>query len=134
MYLTYEELKSLDPTLEVTAEEWAAMSLQIDAMVDRLTFGVIEQRSVMSIPTLAERVKRAVAVEARAIVTRGGLDACAKAEKVVSKSVNVGGISESVSYQSDSSGEDWIDGIPVSKVAVSILSRIIALGRDTRGA
>ena len=134
MYLTFEELKSLDPSLKVTAEEWAAMSLQIDAMVDRLTFGVIEQRSVMSIPTLAERVKRAVAVEARAIMTRGGLDACAKAEKVVSKSVNVGGISESVSYQSDSSGEDWIDGIPVSKVAVSLLSRIIALGRDTRGA
>ena len=134
MYLTYEELKSLDPSLKVTAEEWAAMSLQIDAMVDRLTFGVIEQRSVMSIPTLAERVKRAVAVEARAIVTRGGLDACAKAEKVVSKSVNVGGISDSVSYRSDSSGEVWIDGIPVSTVAVSLLSTITALGRHTGGA
>ena len=133
MYLTYEELKSLDPSLKVTAEEWAAMSLQIDAMVDRLTFGVIGQRSVMSIPTLAEKVKRAVAVEARTIVTRGGLDAGAKAAKVSSRTVNVGGISESVSYQSDSSGEDWIDGIPVSKVAVSLLSKITALGRQTGG-
>ena len=70
MYLTHEELMSLDPTLKVTAEEWTAMSLQIDALVDRLTFGVIEQGSVMSIPTLAERVKRAVAVEARAIATK----------------------------------------------------------------
>ena len=52
---------------------------------------------------------------------------------MVSKSVNVGGISESVSYQSDSSGEDWIDGIPVSKVAVSLLSKITALGRQTGG-
>ena len=133
MYLTHEELMSLDPTLKVTAEEWTAMSLQIDALVDRLTFGVIEQRSVMSIPTLAERVKRAVAVEARAIMTRGGLDACVKAAKVSSRTVNVGGISESVSYQSDSSGEDWIDGIPVSKVAVSLLSKITALGRQTGG-
>lgn len=133
MYLTFEELKTLDPSIKVTAEEWTAMSLQIDAMVDRLTFDVIGQRGVMSIPTLAEKVKRAVAVEARAIVTRGGLDACAKAEKVVSKSVNVGGISESVSYQSDSSGEDWMDGIPVSKVAVSLLSKVIALGRQTGG-
>ena len=133
MYLSYEELKVLDPSIKVTAEEWTAMSLQIDAMVDRLTFDVIGQRSVMSIPTLADKVKRAVAVEARTIVTRGGLDACAKAEKGVSKSVNVGGISESVSYQSDSSGEDWIDGIPVSKVAVSLLSKITALGRQTGG-
>ena len=134
MYLTFEELKTLDPSIKVTAEEWTAMSLQIDAMVDRLTFDVIGQRGVMSIPTLAEKVKRAVAVEARAIVTRGGFDACAKAEKVASKSVNIGGISESVSYVSDSSSEDWMDGIPVSKVAVSLLSKIIALGRQTGGA
>ena len=133
MYLTYEELKTLDPSIKVTAEEWTAMSLQIDAMVDRLTFDVIGQRSVMSIPTLAEKVKRAVAVEARTIVTRGGLDACAKASQLSSRTVNVGGISESVSYQSDSSGEDWIDGIPVSKVAVSLLSKITALGRQTGG-
>ena len=72
MYLSYEELKVLDPSIKVTAEEWTAMSLQIDAMVDRLTFDVIGQRSVMSIPTLADKVKRAVAVEARTIVTRGG--------------------------------------------------------------
>ena len=109
------------------------MSLQIDAMVDRLTFGVIEQRSVMSIPTLAERAKRAVAVEARAIATRGGLEACAKIAEVSSKSVNVGGISESVVY-STPSGEDFIDGIPVSKVAVSLLSKITALGRQIQGA
>ena len=133
MYLTHEELMSLDPTLKVTAEEWTAMSLQIDALVDRLTFGVIEQGSVMSIPTLAERVKRAVAVEARAIATRGGLEACAKRAEVSSKSVNVGGISESVVY-STPSGEDFIDGIPVSKVAVSLLSKITALGRQIQGA
>ena len=133
MYLTHEELMSLDPTLKVTAEEWTAMSLQIDALVDRLTFGVIEQGSVMSIPTLAERVKRAVAVEARAIATRGGLEACAKMAEGSSKSVNVGGISESVVY-SNSSGEDFIDGIPVSKVAVSLLSKITALGRQIQGA
>ena len=133
MYLTHEELMSLDPTLKVTAEEWTAMSLQIDALVDRLTFGVIEQRSVMSIPTLAERVKRAVAVEARAIATRGVLEACAKMAEVSSKSVNVGGISESVVY-STPSGEDFIDGIPVSKVAVSLLSKITALGRQIQGA
>lgn len=133
MYLTHEELMSLDPTLKVTAEEWTAMSLQIDALVDRLTFGVIEQRSVMSIPTLAERVKRAVAVEARAIVMRGGLEACAKMAEVSSKSVNVGGISESVSY-STPSGDNFIDGLPVSKVAVSLLSKITALGRQMQGA
>ena len=133
MYLTYEELMSLDPTLKVTAEEYTAMSLQIDALVDRLTFGVIEQGSVMSIPTLAERVKRAVAVEARAIATMGGLEACAKMAEVSSKSVNVGGISESVVY-STPSGEDFIDGIPVSKVAVSLLSKITALGRQIQGA
>ena len=133
MYLTHEELMSLDPTLKVTAEEWTAMSLQIDALVDRLTFGVIEQGSVMSIPTLAERVKRAVAVEARAIATRGGSEACAKMAEVSSKSVNVGGISESVVY-STPSGEDFIDGIPVSKVAVSLLSKITALGRQIQGA
>ena len=133
MYLTHEELMSLDPTLKVTAEEWTAMSLQIDALVDRLTFGVIEQSSVMSIPTLAERVKRAVAVEARAIATRGGLEACAKMAAVSSKSVNVGGISESVVY-STPSGEDFIDGIPASKVAVSLLSKITALGRQIQGA
>ena len=133
MYLTHEELMSLDPTLKVTAEEWTAMSLQIDALVDRLTFGVIEQGSVMSIPTLAERVKRAVAVEARAIATRGGLEAGAKMAEVSSKSVNVGGISESVVY-STPSGEDFIDGIPVSKVAVSLLSKITALGRQIQGA
>ena len=133
MYLTHEELMSLDPTLKVTAEEWTAMSLQIDALVDRLTFGVIEQGSVMSIPTLAERVKRAVAVEARAIATRGGLEACAKMAEVSSKSVNVGGMSESVVY-STPSGEDFIDGIPVSKVAVSLLSKITALGRQIQGA
>ena len=133
MYLTHEELMSLDPTLKVTAEEWTAMSLQIDALVDRLTFGVIEQGSVMSIPTLAERVKRAVAVEARAIATRGGLEAGAKMSEVSSKSVNVGGISESVVY-STPSGEDFIDGIPVSKVAVSLLSKITALGRQIQGA
>ena len=133
MYLTHEELMSLDPTLKVTAEEWTAMSLQIDALVDRLTFGVIEQGSVMSIPTLAERVKRAVAVEARAIAPRGGLEACTKMAEVSSKSVNVGGISESVVY-STPSGEDFIDGIPVSKVAVSLLSKITALGRQIQGA
>lgn len=133
MYLTHKELMSLDPTLKVTAEEWTAMSLQIDALVDRLTFGVIEQRSVMSIPTLAERVKRAVAVEARAIATRGGLEACAKMAEVSSRTVNVGGISESVSY-STPSADDFIDGIPVSKVAVSLLSKITALGRQMKGA
>ena len=133
MYLSYEELKVLDPSIKVTAEEWTAMSLQIDAMVDRLTFDVIGQRSVMSIPTLAERVKRAVAVEARAIAARGGLEACAKMAEVSSKSVNVGGISESVVY-STPSGEDFIDGIPVSKVAVSLLSKITALGRQIQGA
>ena len=133
MYLTYDELLAIDPSIQITADEWPSYALQIDALVDRLAFGVIPERGVMAIPTLADKVKRAVAVEARTIVTRGGLDACAKAEKVVSKSVNVGGISESVSYQSDSSGEDWIDGIPVSKVAVSLLSKITALGRQTGG-
>lgn len=129
MYLTYEELKALDPTITVTAEEWPAMSLQIDALVDRLTFGVIPERSVMEIPTLAERVKRAVAIEARAITVHGGLEACIKESKVLSKTVNVGGISESVSYQSDAKTE-WMDGIPVSKIAVSMLSKVIALGRQ----
>ena len=133
MYLTHEELMSLDPTLKVTAEEWTAMSLQIDALVDRLTFGVIEQGSVMSIPTLAERVKRAVAVEARAIATRGGLEACATMAEVSSKAVNVGGISESVVY-SNSSGEDFIDGSHVSKVAVPLRSEKTALGRKIQGA
>lgn len=134
MYLSYEELKVLDPSLEVTAEEWSAMSLQIDALVDKLTFGVIEQRSVMSIPTLAEKVKRAVAVEARAIVVRGGLDECAKIADVSSKTVNIGGISESVSYATPSSRIDWMDGLPVSKVAVSLLSRITGIGRQVQGA
>ena len=53
--------------------------------------------------------------------------------EVSSKSVNVGGISESVVY-STPSGEDFIDGIPVSKVAVSLLSKITALGRQIQGA
>lgn len=133
MYLSYEELKALDPTIKVTAEEWSGWSLQIDAMVDRMTFGVIEKGNVMSIPTLADSVKRAVAVEARAIYTRGGLEQCMKMADVSSKSVNVGGISESVSYVSDSSKTEWIDGLPVSKIALSVLSKVIALGRQMEG-
>lgn len=130
MYLSYEELNAMDPTIGIKAEDWTAYALQIDSMVDRLTFGVIPERGVMLIPTLAESVKRAVAVEARAITVRGGLDACAKASQMASRTVNVGGISESVSYSTPSSGDEWMDGIPVSKVAVSLLSKVIALGRQ----
>ena len=104
------------------------------SLVDRLTFGIIPERGVMAIPTLADSVRRAVAVEARAIKAKGGLDKCMAETGITSKSVSVGGINESISFGSSSASEDTVDGIPVSKIAQSLLARITALGRTVRGA
>ena len=134
MYLTYDELLAIDPSIQITAEEWPSYALQIDALVDRLTFGIIPERGVMAIPTLAESVRRAVAVEARAIKAKGGLDKCMAETGITSKSVSVGGITESISFGSSSASEDTVDGLPVSKIAQSLLARITAIGRTVRGA
>ena len=134
MYLEYDELLAIDPSIQITAEEWPSYALQIDALVDRLTFGVIPERGVMAIPTLADSVRRAVAVEARAIKAKNRKDKNMTKTRKTTKNVSVGRINESISFGSSSASEDTVDGIPVSKVAQSLLARITAIGRTVRGA
>lgn len=135
-YLTYEEYKKLSLKKEVVTKDlFTAYEVYAEGVIDSYTFDVIGRESLMDDDYYSDKVKKAMAYQVDYMTTATD-DASTFAEsaekKVSSESISVGETSENVSYSYDNSnnGNKATGGIKVAPLAVSVLSKIKALGRQ----
>lgn len=125
MYLEYTDYQRIVGKPAVKEEDFMSVEVYAEAIIDALTFGVIQKRNLMADAGCRDSIKKAMALQIE-FMSKESFDTDGKV--VSSRSTTVGGVSESVSYDTSKSGVT-VNGMVVSQIAASLLAPIRALGR-----
>ena len=132
MYLTYDEYLAKSKNPKVTEVSFEMYEPYAEAVINAYSFGIIDRENLIADNIHAKTIKLATALQIDFMAT-GGIDGYIgeSGKDISSRSVSVGGTSESVSYGSSGSskGNKATGGMEVHPFAVSLLPPIIAMGR-----
>lgn len=129
-YLTYEEYSAYKAT-PMSEDEFNVCEPIAEEIINAYVFDAIERHNLMASEYYAEKIKRAVALEADVVKDTDG--ATSVERDIASHSVTVGETSESITYANDNQPVTmYVNGIKLAPLARTLLVKARALGRAVR--
>lgn len=132
MYISYTEYVKTVKNPKVGFECFDMVELYAEAVISSFTFGVIERDRLLDDSAYGDLIRKATALQID-FMSSQGVEAYVdeSGRKVSSRSVSVGGTSESVAYAEDKSAKAG-GGMRVCPMSAAILAPVRAMGRVMR--
>lgn len=131
MYLSYDEYVEIMKNPSVGQDSFDNYLVYAEAVVDAFTFSVIGKKNLMTVPYYKDMIKKATAFQIEYMAKADSIDSYMdeSGKKVASRSVTIGGTSESVTYANNDAEAMTSGGMKVAPVAAFALAPVKALGR-----
>lgn len=129
MYLEYDEYKAMTGAT-ISEADYPVYEDMAETIVDAYTFSVLK-RNGNALSVYGEKVKRAMVYQLSLMGSYKSLEAYSadNAEGVQSRSVTVGGTSESVTYKANGNDSSNVYGMKIAPLAKAVLAPVRACGR-----